>query len=154
MQLFEHIPRLALWQRWKYDDDTRKGLQLRKNQSSWGGRNYQLIFHVVLDPDLVGFMDAVTKVLEAENISVLPCAAYSSWDDIFVQSNKDFEKAMLALDHSKKNEKFKHTRVSTAESHNPFKSIRGEDVENLDRSLMNSSMPRATLVLRTIRSYV
>jgi hypothetical protein len=62
-----------------------------------GEYSYRLItFDVVLDPNLIGFMHAVTKVLAAEGISVLPFAAYSR-DHIFVQ-DKDFDKAMGALE--------------------------------------------------------
>ena len=61
---------------------------------------YRLItFDVVMDPDLIGFMHAVTQTLAAERISVLPFAAYSR-DHIFVQE-QDFEKAMVALNRLK-----------------------------------------------------
>ena len=63
---------------------------------------YRLItFDVVMDPNLIGFMYNVTKVLAAENISVLPFAAYSR-DHIFVQE-KDYEGAMAALERLKNN---------------------------------------------------
>ena len=62
-----------------------------------GSTPYRLItFDIVLDPNLIGFMHAVTKVLAEENISVLPFAAYSR-DHIFVQE-KDFNKARAALE--------------------------------------------------------
>ena len=62
-----------------------------------GSSPYRLItFDIVLDPNLIGFMHTVTKVLAEENISVLPFAAYSR-DHIFVQE-KDFKKAVAALE--------------------------------------------------------
>eukprot|EP00934_Nitzschia_sp_Nitz4_P003807 Nitzschia sp. Nitz4//scaffold246_size28974//19014//19499//NITZ4_008085-RA/size28974-processed-gene-0.12-mRNA-1//1//CDS//3329543921//3797//frame0 len=58
---------------------------------------YRIItFDVVMDPNLIGFMESVTKVLAAESISVLPFAAYSR-DHIFIQE-KDFDKAIGALE--------------------------------------------------------
>jgi hypothetical protein len=67
-----------------------------------GGTAYRLItFDVVMDPNLIGFMYAVTKALAAEQISVLPFAAYSR-DHIFVQE-KDYEKALVALNRLKNN---------------------------------------------------
>jgi hypothetical protein len=61
-----------------------------------GSIAYRLItFDVVLAPTLVGFMAVVTKALAANNVSVLPFAAYSR-DHIFVAEN-DFETAMEAL---------------------------------------------------------
>jgi len=63
---------------------------------------YRLItFDVVMDPNLIGFMYNVTKVLAAENISVLPFAAYSR-DHIFVQE-KDYVEAIAALERLKNN---------------------------------------------------
>lgn len=65
-----------------------------------GSSPYRLItFDIVLDPNLIGFMHTVTKVLAAENVSVLPFAAYSR-DHIFVQE-KDFDKAIAALERLK-----------------------------------------------------
>jgi hypothetical protein len=65
-----------------------------------GTSAYRLItFDVVMDPNLIGFMYNVTKVLAAEKISVLPFAAYSR-DHIFVQE-KDYEKTMTALERLK-----------------------------------------------------
>ena len=65
-----------------------------------GSCSYRLItFDVVMDPNLIGFMYNVTKVLAAENISVLPFAAYSR-DHIFVQE-KDYEDAIAALERLK-----------------------------------------------------
>jgi hypothetical protein len=67
-----------------------------------GSCAYRLItFDVVMDPNLIGFMYSVTKVLAAEKISVLPFAAYSR-DHIFVQE-KDYEAAKAALERLKHN---------------------------------------------------
>ena len=63
------------------------------------GIDYRLITFddVVLDPNLVGFMAEITKVLAGNgtNISVLTYAAYST-DHIFV-ANKDYTKATHIL---------------------------------------------------------
>ena len=63
------------------------------------GIDYRLITFddVVLDPNLVGFMAEITKVLASNgnNISVLTYAAYST-DHIFV-ANKDYTKATHIL---------------------------------------------------------
>jgi hypothetical protein len=63
------------------------------------GIDYRLITFddVVLDPNLVGFMAEITKVLASNgnNISVLTYAAYST-DHIFV-ANKDYTKATNIL---------------------------------------------------------
>ena len=77
--------------------------QQHHGETEMGNYSYRLItFDVVLDPNLIGFMHAVTKVLAAEDISVLPFAAYSR-DHIFVQE-QDFEKAMGALGRLKEQE--------------------------------------------------
>lgn len=79
-------------------------LMVRKDAVSESDQNgvhqastdYRLItFDVVLDPNLVGFMNVITGVLAKERISVLPFAAYSR-DHIFIQE-PDFERAMSAL---------------------------------------------------------
>ena len=61
------------------------------------GINYRLFTFddVVMDPSLVGFMAAVTKVLAESDISVLPYAAYST-DHLFVsESDADKTKTIL-----------------------------------------------------------
>lgn len=58
--------------------------------------NYQLItFDVVLKPDLVGFMAAISTALAEVRISILPFAAYSR-DHLFV-AETDFAKAIETL---------------------------------------------------------
>ncbi len=70
------------------------------NDAEVGSATYRLItFDVVLDPNLIGFMYTVTKVLADANVSVLPFAAYSR-DHVFVQE-KDFDLAMATLENLK-----------------------------------------------------
>jgi len=83
---------------------------VKKISKDWevGDHVYRLItFDVVMDPNLIGFMYQVTKVLAAEQISVLPFAAYSR-DHIFVQ-DQDYEKAMNAL------ERLKNSTITTTQ---------------------------------------
>ena len=81
----------------KKDKNEQDGTLLLPENVEVGSSPYRLItFDIVLDPNLIGFMHTVTKVLAEEKISVLPFAAYSR-DHIFVQE-KDFNTAMAALE--------------------------------------------------------
>ena len=55
----------------------------------------RITFDVVLEFDLVGYLDAMTRVLASINIPILAFSAFSR-DHIFVQQS-DFERAWNAL---------------------------------------------------------